>query len=122
MKKNDKEKFDVCEYCCKWFREVDGKSPIAVKDAYPKMMCKVLKEEFGIPNEAARSFVENACYGNWERLHLTAIEKEIMAKDVAETLTWDVFYCSDRWSWDRVLRIQWLYQVLKEKVRKEQGE
>lgn len=112
--------FDICGYCCKWFNETEGKSPVTVRDTYPKMMRRVLKEHFHLPHKAARKFVDEACYGNWDRLHLTSLEKEASAEEVAESLRYDVFYCSDRWSWDRVIRVQWLYQVLRDKCRREE--
>ncbi len=112
--------FDLCGYCCEWFRDTEGKSPVTVRDTYPKMMRRVLKEHFHLPHKAARKFVDEACYGNWDRFHLTRLEKEASAEDVAESLRYDVFYISDRLSWDRVIRVQWLYQVLRDKCRREE--
>lgn len=48
--------------------------------------------------------------GNWERLHLTAAEAEISADEWLDQFSWDVFYCSDRWSFDRVTRCHWMFR------------
>ena len=52
-----KEEFDLCGYCCKWANGLEGKSPVAVRDAYPRMMRKVLKHRFGIKGKAADRFI-----------------------------------------------------------------
>lgn len=111
------DKFDLCGYCCNWVHAMEGKSPATVRDAYPKMMRKVLKERFDMPKKAAKRFIAEACDGNWERLHETAMEKSSYASDYAEKVLGDVWYCSDRWSYDRVLRIQWFYKRLCDRIR-----
>lgn len=112
------EQFDTCDFCCAWCRELEEKSPVAVRDAYPKMMRKVLKVEFGMPKKAADGFIESACCGNWLKLHETDVERNVGAESYAEMLRSEVFYCSDRWSWDRVLRTQWLYMMLVDRCRR----
>lgn len=106
------KEFDLCGYCCKWANALDGKSPVAVRDAYPAMMRKVLKHEFGIKRKAADRLIREACEGNWRKLHETDVERNADAGQFADMLRWDVLYSSDRWSFDRVLRIQWLYRRL----------
>ena len=114
-----KERVDVCEACCKWVHKCEGKSPAYVRDTYPKMMRVVLKEKFGMPKKAASVFIAEACNGNWERLHETNIEEKVDAATYADYLVNDVWYCSDRWSWDRVIRVQWAYQRLVDRCRRE---
>jgi hypothetical protein len=115
---DSKKKFDLCDYCCKWVNDVDGKSPAAVRDAYPRMMRKVLKHRFGMGKYAANMFIENACLGNWDRMHETSMENHVTAEMCADELRNDVWYCSDRWSWDRVIRIQWLYRRLADRCER----
>lgn len=117
-----KKDFDACEFCCVWVNDKNGKSPHTVKDEYPVMMREVLVNLFGMKRKGAKFFIENACYGNWERLHETAIEKCADAEDYAELLLSEVWYCSDLWTWDRVMRVQWLYQRLVERCRRESAE
>ena len=81
------------------------------------MMKKVLRHTFCLSKRAAKSFVNDACAGNWQRMHETHIEANVDADVYAKELLGDVFYCSDRWSWDRVIRVQWLYQRIVERLR-----
>ena len=53
---------------------------------------------------------KNLCEGNWEHLHQTDEEK---SKDAAwwfNRFCGEVFYCSDRWSMDRLMRCHWLHR------------
>ena len=38
---------------------------------------------------------------------------------LADILVGDVLYCSDRFSYDRLLRIQWVYQRLGDRLHRE---
>ena len=106
---------ELCDYVCKWVNNHRGKSPAKIRDDYPKMMRRVLTVWFLMPKDAAKDFIKGACIGNWERLHMTSIENRISAEWFADELLDDLWYSSDRWSWDRVLRIQWLYRRLVDK-------
>ena len=110
---------ETCERCCEWVHDNEDKSPLTVADSYSKMMAYVLRHEFHMSKGAAKAFVDEACCGNWERMHETNAEKALGAKDYAELLRGDVWYCSDRWSWDRVIRVQWLYKRLRDRVEEE---
>lgn len=111
---------ELCRYCCEWVHDQEDKSPLAVAESYPKMMRKVLRDRFHMSKKAAQSFIDDACCGNWERMHETHIEKQVDVKEYVEALVDDVWYSSDRWSWDRVIRIQWFYKRIVEKcARKE---
>lgn len=113
-----KEEFDTCSWCCEWVHEMEGKSPTAIRDAYPMMMRKVLVKEFCMSKRAAKNFISEACVGNWERLHETSVEKVVDAATYARELVSDIWYCSDRWSWDRLIRVQWLYKRLDDRCRR----
>ena len=106
----------LSDYVCTWVNShTESIDPESVKKTYPEMMGLVLNIAFGMDKTAAELFVYQACLGNWERLHETRIEQYATAKDYAEALLNDIFYCSDRWTWDRLLRIQWLYQRLNKR-------
>ena len=107
-----KKPIDVCSFCCNWRSEHGNSSPATIADSYPEMNTVVLKEKFYFNKKAAEEFIEDACYGNWDRLHLTGAEKHLDAEAWARMLLGEVWYCSDRWSWDRLIRTQWLYQCL----------
>jgi hypothetical protein len=112
-----KEPVDVCAVCCKWCSINEGKGPEEVAKSYPAMMKTVLRHTFGMSKSAAKAFVSEACAGNWERMHETHIESSLEPEAYAQALLGDVFYCSDRWSWDRVIRVQWMYQRIVERLR-----
>lgn len=107
-----KNSFDVCDYCCEWVSDHRGAEPAIVMEDYPKMMRKVLRHEFGLSKNAAKEFVDTACEGNWLKLHETDVERETSSEVYAKMILGDIHYCSDRWGWDRILRIQWLYRRL----------
>lgn len=109
----------IHDICSEWIKKNKNESPETIADEYPKLMIQVLNIVFGLNENAAKLFIKSACFGNWDRLHPTGIEKQVSAEIIATALTNDILYCSDRWSWDRVLRIQWLYQILKIKNEEE---
>jgi len=112
---------DLYAYCCEWSSSHKGKDPAKVCDDYPELMKRVLTDKFKLSEAAVTSFIMDACFGNWEKLHSTTIEKSADARAYADEIVGDVWYSSDRWSWDRVLRIQWMYQRLFDRVRRNVG-
>lgn len=114
-----KRKLDICGYCCEWVSYHRGADPAEVMRDYPKMMRKVLRHKFGLSKGAAKEFIKYACEGNWLKLHETDVEDAADSDMYAQRILDDVHYCSDRWSWDRVLRIQWLYRRLVRKCQRD---
>ena len=106
-----RKKLNLCDYCFEWASAYRGSAPDVVRDAYPEMMRKVLKT-FGLKRKAADEFIRTACNGYWLRLHRTQIEKEVGPEVYARVLIEDVQDCSERWSWDSVLKVQWLFRKL----------
>ena len=105
----------LCSHCCKWANDHDGADPKAVMEDYPAMMEEVLNS-FGLAEVDAENFIADACFGNWQRMHETDEERQTLdARHYADIIVGDVWYCSDRWSWDRVIRIQWAYQRLRDR-------
>lgn len=113
----NKKKFDVCEYCCEWVSDHRGAEPAIVMEDYPRMMRKVLRHEFRLPKRVANEFIETACEGNWLKLYETDVEKHVGSDVYAEMILGELLYISDKLSFDRILRIQWLYQRLMRKCR-----
>jgi len=66
--------------------------------------------------------LENLCQGNWEHLWETEAEKSKSVYDWFDMLRWETFYCSDRWSWDRFLRVHWIFQRIMDRIRYENTE
>ena len=108
--------WDVTDHMYGWAKDGCGKSPSEVCHGYPKMMRKVLRREFGMTKDGADLFLGSCCEGNWDRLHETGPEGSLTAAQYADDLLGLVEYASDRLSWDRVLRIQWLYMRLRDRV------
>lgn len=106
------KKFDSCEFCCAWADSAEDSGPTTVCETYPDMMRKVLKHLFHMSKKAANYFIDDACGGNWERMHLTRPEDYLTSEQWAKHLLNEVTYFSDRWTWDRVMRAQWIYKRL----------
>jgi hypothetical protein len=62
-------------------------------------------------NRKARDYMwEELVRGNWKRLHLTEDEKSLSSYRWLDQLMGEVWYCSDRWSLDRLTRCHWLFR------------
>lgn len=70
---------------------------IAMHIGLQKRSASLLFEDFGVMN-------------NWEHLHPTDREMHMTAEQCASHFLCDTHYCSDRWSLDRLLRVQWMYR------------
>lgn len=70
---------------------------------------------FGIKKKkTVDEMFEDMCQGNWKRLHMTEEEeKNFSIPFEMENIKSDLLYCSDRMSWDRLMRIHWRYQNIK---------
>lgn len=53
---------------------------------------------------------DNLAQGNWEHMHQTDEEKAKTSSGWLEDFELDVFYCSDRWSLDRLTRCHWTWR------------
>lgn len=59
-------------------------------------------------NKATRKILwDELVFGNWKRLHT---DESKSADDWLNSLRYDVMYCSDRWSLDRLTRCHWMYR------------
>lgn len=52
----------------------------------------------------------NLAQGNWEHMHQTEVEKARTADEWLDEFRTDVWYCSDRWSLDRLTRCHWQWR------------
>ena len=68
----------------------------------------------GIGSRSANVLWKELANGNWSHLHYTDEEKELTQSDWFETFMMDVFYCSDRWSLDRLTRCHWAFRQWKD--------
>ena len=128
------EKRDLCGTCCDFYYQYhgsdltstteDGKQLYLIfEEDYKKLMLRVLEEEFSVVSAPAVDIIETLGSGNWDHLWETKKEEKESLSFILDDMLGDIFYCSDRWSWDRFLRINWAHQrlmrrfeALKEKV------
>ncbi|MBQ9069312.1 MAG: hypothetical protein IJ131_09725 [Eggerthellaceae bacterium] len=61
---------------------------------------------------------EHLAQGNWEHMHQTDEEQGRSADDWLEAFEADVFYCSDRYTLDRLTRCHWLWRQWTWQLRK----
>ena len=68
-------------------------------------------------SKKARSFLwDQLAYGNWQHYWQTEDEKNMTADEWLEKFRVELFYCSDRWSFDRLTRCHWIYRQYSRKV------
>lgn len=60
--------------------------------------------------KSAEVLWKNLAWGNWEHLHKTEEEEQYSEKEWFKKFVSDVFYCSDRWSLDRLERCHWQFR------------
>ena len=104
----------------KYYNLVNGyiqiKDEQEILDKYPKMFNAICIYCFKLPKRIRNSLFDDLMQGNWEYLHETEIEKKESISELCKTLQWEVFYCSDRMSWDRLCRIHWYWQRIKDRL------
>lgn len=76
---------------------------------YPKMFDAICIYNFKLPNRIRNDLFDNLCKGNWEHLWETEEEEKMTIAELCYELRGEVFYCSDRMSWDRLCRIHWIW-------------
>lgn len=66
-----------------------------------------------------RLLVSDMYYGGWEKINPDTIELAHSPDYWRVTLKYDMLYCSDRWSWVRLLRCIWAYNMWERSSSKE---
>lgn len=104
----------------KYYNLVNGyiqiKDEQEILDKYPKMFNAICIYCFKLPKRIRKSLFDDLMQGHWEHLHETETEKKEPISELCKTLQWEVFYCSDRMSWDRLCRIHWCWQRIKDRL------
>ena len=91
-----------------------------VINQYPDIFRIIVKHNFKVKRSEIERMLETMCYGNWKRLWETDDETKLKTlDDYCEELKGELFYCSDRMSWDRLMRIHWIYQTILRRLRYE---
>lgn len=87
-----------------------------ILDKYPKMFDAICIYNFKLPNRIRNDLFDNLCKGNWEHLWETEEEKKMTIAELCYELRGEVFYCSDRMSWDRLCSIHWIWQRIAHRL------
>ena len=95
-------------------------SPQIIKESWHRTFSCVAKS-LGFKKAARRILWDNLADGNWEHFHLTDEEEKLTSQQWLEALCWDVWYCSDRWTLDRLTRCHWKFRQYMYAVWKETG-
>ena len=116
MKKRNSK--NVCQLCMDFCNKYENYSDMQLFiDEYKILMKKILKYNFKIPARCADEIICSLGQGNWEHLWETEEEQTIMTPiKIKEYVLEEIFYCSDRWSWDRILRVNWAMIRLQRKI------
>lgn len=101
----------VCSDCMDFYAKYEKKhnDAKAITDDWRKVFISVCKY-LGINKKSAIVLFEWMCMGNWTHLHQTDGESEFTADIWFDKFLGDMFYCSDRWSVDRLMRCHWYFR------------
>lgn len=96
---------------CIFVRTVDESkiNPFDVKDEFVATVNSIC-EYLGY-GKIGRLLVSDMYYGGWKKINPDAIELEHGPSYWRVALKNDMLYCSDRWSWGRLLRCVWAYNM-----------
>lgn len=87
-----------------------------ILDKYPEIFNAICIYCFKLPKRIRKSLFDDLTQGNWEHLHETETEKKEPISELCKTLQWEVFYCSDKMSLDRLCRIHWCWQRIQHRL------
>ena len=110
-----KDKYDrICHKCWLFTNKYEDKELDfeLFKSDYTKLLAYVLKRWFKVGSSAAAGIINGLGCGNWEHLWETEDEKMQTDQEIVNYICKNIYYCGDRWSWDRVLRINWEFRRL----------
>lgn len=99
----------LCAYIDACPATVIAKKHKDVAEMWSRVFFNVARE-LGFNKATRRILWRDLVVGNWDRLHLTEDEREMAPHEWIQALRSDVWYCSDRWSLDRLARCHWLYR------------
>lgn len=91
---------------------------LSVAREYRRTICPALcKFNFRLTRKQALWLCDTLGQGNWKKMWLTPEEEQQPTEEICRDFIGDIFYCSDRMSWDRLTRINWQYQRLLKRIR-----
>ncbi len=91
---------------------------MALLNEYREIICPALcKYNFKLSRRQSLLLCDTLGQGNWKKMWLTPEEEAESTEKICQAFIWDIFYCSDRISWDRLTRINWQYQRLLKRMK-----
>ena len=99
-------------------REYSEDIPLMLNEWRNIMVPAICKYNFHVKKKQALHIADTLGYGNWTHLWENESEKKESIEDIAATMVGDLFFSSDRFTWDRLLRINWNYLRLMDRIDK----
>ena len=88
-----------------------------VINTYPKVFSCLCSYNFALDDITINSLFVGLAQGNWKHFWETDEEKRKNIDELCEELRSEVFYISDRMSWDRLIRTHWIWQRIMDRMR-----
>ena len=102
----------ICSECIEFFDKYVDTNPVYtsdIKSGWKEIFFHVCYE-MGINRKSADVLFEDLVFGNWKHLHHTDEEKQFTKSDWFQNFMWELHYCADIWSLDRLTRCHWLFR------------
>lgn len=103
-----KSTYDASMALCKYVNE-GNRNPRSIVERWRNVFNCVLRD-LGFPKKTRDTMWYGLANGNWERLHTTEEEDTYTPEKWLQELTGNVFYCSDRYTLDRLTRCHWTFR------------
>ncbi len=101
-------------------QSVTGEVLVNMLNQYREVICPAIcRYNFRLSRKQALLLCDSLGQGNWEKLWPTSEEKTMPTDEICRVFIWDIYYCSDRMSWDRLVRINWQYHRLLRRMEEE---
>lgn len=105
----------TCKKCMKFHKKYEYSLLFDIDDLaefcvdWRKLFIYICQKEFGFSKRNAQYMFDELGHSNWNYLPAASDEAKT-ENDLLGSFLSDVFYCSDRWSLDRLLRCHWKYR------------
>lgn len=98
------------------------KTPEETIAMYPEVFHAMCTYNFKLKKQTIDDMFKTLAYGNWEHLWETDEEKKVTINELCQELRWEVYYISDRMSWDRLIRTHWIWQRIMSRKMVEEND
>lgn len=106
MSRKRRDRNITLNQCIKILRMLDKEeTPRSVVGPWRRTFNRICAD-LGFDKKSARILWESiGVYDNWDHLHENDTERRQSVSEWREVLAYDLMYCSDRWTFDRLLRV-----------------